>query len=65
MENIQNANVVEQDSPTISPTELTPAQKKAIAKKMLEKSTRNKINNSKYFEFYDDIKDRTRGHEDW
>ena len=65
MENIQNANVVEQDSPTISPTELTPEQKKAIAKKMLEKSTQNKINNNKYFEFYDDIKDRTRGHEDW
>jgi hypothetical protein len=65
MENIQNANVVEQDSPTPLSTELTPEQKKAIAKKMLEKSTRNKINNSKYFEFYDDIKDRTRGHEDW
>lgn len=45
--------------------ELTPEQKKAIAKKMLEKSTQNKINNNKYFEFYDDIKDRTRGHEDW
>ena len=45
--------------------ELTPAQKKAIAKKMLEKTTKNKINNNKYFEFYDDIKDRTRGHEDW
>ena len=44
---------------------LTPEQKKAIAKKMLEKSTQNKINNNKYFEFYDDVKDRTRGHEDW
>ena len=45
--------------------ELTREQKKAIAKKMLEKSTRNKINNNKYFDYYDDIKDRTRGHEDW
>ena len=44
---------------------LTPKQKKEIAKKMLEKSTQNKINNNKYFEFYDDVKDRTRGHEDW
>ena len=52
--------------PSEIPTKpLTPAQKKAIAKKMLEKSTQNKINNNKYFEFYDDIKDRTRGHEDW
>ena len=46
-------------------SELTLEQKKAIAKKMLEKSTQNKINNNKYFDFYDDIKDRTRGHEDW
>ena len=45
--------------------ELTPEQKKAIAKKMLEKTTKNKINTNKYFEFYDDVKDRTRGHEDW
>ena len=45
--------------------ELTPEQKKALAKKMLEKTTKNKINNNKYFEFYDDIRDRTRGHEDW
>ena len=44
---------------------LTPEQKKALAKKMLEKSTQNKINNNKYFDFYDDVKDRTRGHEDW
>lgn len=45
--------------------ELTREQKKALAKKMLAKSTQNKINNNKYFEFYDDIKDRTRGYEDW
>ncbi len=44
--------------------ELTREQKKALAKKMLAKSTQNKINNNKYFEFYDDIKDRTRGYED-
>ena len=44
---------------------LTPEQKKALAKKMLEKTTKNKIINSKYFDFYDDVKDRTRGHEDW
>ena len=61
MENTENLNRGE-----VTPTQpLTPAQKKAIAKKMLEKSTQNKINNNKYFEFYDDIKDRTRGHEDW
>ena len=57
MENKQQINPKEQ--------ELTREQKKAIAKKMLAKSTQNKINNNKYFEFYDDIKDRTRGHEDW
>ena len=44
--------------------ELTREQKKALAKKMLAKSTQNKINTNKYFEFYDDIKDRTRGYED-
>lgn len=52
--------------PTNPPTqELTRAQKKAIAKKMLAKTTKNKVDNNKYFDFYDDIKDRTRGHEDW
>lgn len=45
--------------------ELTREQKKALAKKMLAKTTQNKINNNKYFDFYDDVKDRTRGHEDW
>ena len=45
--------------------ELTIEQKKALAKKMLEKTTKNRISNNKYFDFYDDVKDRTRGHEDW
>jgi hypothetical protein len=63
MENTENLKRGEISPPSKPP--LTPAQKKAIAKKMLEKSTQNKINNNKYFEFYDDIKDRTRGHEDW
>ena len=57
MDNKEQTNPKEQ--------ELTREQKKALAKKMLAKSTQNKINNNKYFEFYDDIKDRTRGHEDW
>lgn len=57
MENKEQTNPKEQ--------ELTREQKKALAKKMLAKSTQNKINNNKYFEFYDDVKDRTRGYEDW
>ena len=38
--------------------ELSRAEKKALAQKMLEKTTQNKINNNKYFDFYDDALER-------
>ena len=45
--------------------ELTFEQKKRIAEQMMAKSVKNKRDNDRYFDFYDDVKDRTRGHEDW
>jgi hypothetical protein len=38
---------------------------KKKARQILDKLKEDKRKNDKYFEFYDDVKDRTRGHEDW
>ncbi len=44
---------------------LTEEEKKKKAQEILRKLKEDKRKNDKYFEFYDDVKDRTRGHEDW
>lgn len=38
---------------------------KETARKMKEKIEKSRIAHDRYFDFYDDVKDRVRGHEDW
>lgn len=38
---------------------------KETARKMKEKIEKSRLVHDRYFDFYDDVKDRVRGHEDW
>ena len=49
-------------------TNLTKEEKlkiKETARKMKEKIAKSRATHDRYFDFYDDVKDRVRGHEDW